>query len=978
MGSSQTSSITPPTPGRRTPRAPRPPTPSHPPLNTAPATSPWRRAASLLALLALLLLSGAAQAQDALTRARDAARRGDLRTAEAALSPLVAQRDEVQGKVALARLKLHVGDLAGAQGLLTRATQARAEADADKIALGTLKGELEALRGDYPKAVATWSKVLEDFPEATESRAPRLLLGELLMRLGRKSEAEALLDRFADEYNQGLLATSEELTWVGIAVWRMEYYDDANSVLQDAAEKDPGNLRALVAWGELFIEKYNTRDARFAFESALKVNPEHPDALLGLARVHMEESRDLEQVRALIGRALAVNPRHVGALVLSAALQIDVEDYDGAIATLKEALKVNPNDFEALPMLAACHYLKDDARAFEQVKRQALKLNPRWAGFYTTVARLGVQVHRYQEAIELNKQALALDPNHWPAFVELGIGYTRIGDDKKGFEYLLKAHENDPFNARAYNMVELYEKTLDKEYVFVERGALRYRFHRKERGVLERVVPPLVAEAFDKMSRRYRFTPSGPVSVEVFRDVETFSVRSVGLPHISPHGICFGRVVTARSPSAGDFNWAEVLWHEMAHVFHLQMSRSRVPRWFTEGLAEYEAGVARPEWRREHDMEVLVLLRDGRLWSVERLNLGFTQARTIQEIVTAYYQSTLVIEFIVDRWGDDAILALLKHFGQSKTTPDALKAVTRLDTRGFDAAFEGWLRKRYATLLASFEPVMAAYEDLDRYELAASQAPKDAAAQADLAMAYFVARRLDQAQAQLKRALTLDPKQPTAHYLAALYELRTRNHGAARRHLESILKAGRDGYSLRLRLGELARAEGKIEEATAHYKRAAEIYPRGIDAHRVLAELYLKAGDKVAAADAMEGVSRIDEMDMASALKLVEVRRGLGQTARARDAAVRTLHIDPFNGEGHLARGRVELEVGKPADAVVAFELAVELLKGGVDTRAAAWRGLALARWKAGDKPGARDALKEAERLDPRHPELGEVRGVVK
>jgi hypothetical protein len=44
-----------------------------------------------------------------------------------------------------------------------------------------------------------------------------------------------------------------------------------------------------------------------------------------------------------------------------------------------------------------------------------------------------------------------------------------------------------------------------------------------------------------------------------------------------------------------------VLTHELAHVFAIQLSRSRVPRWFTEGLSEVETARLRPEWTRHDD-----------------------------------------------------------------------------------------------------------------------------------------------------------------------------------------------------------------------------------------------------------------------------------------------------------------------------------------------------------------------------------------
>jgi hypothetical protein len=60
------------------------------------------------------------------------------------------------------------------------------------------------------------------------------------------------------------------------------------------------------------------------------------------------------------------------------------------------------------------------------------------------------------------------------------------------------------------------------------------------------------------------------------------------------------------------FNLGMTLWHELAHVFHIQLSRSRVPRWFTEGLAEYETEHERPEWSREHDPALFAAWRDHR------------------------------------------------------------------------------------------------------------------------------------------------------------------------------------------------------------------------------------------------------------------------------------------------------------------------------------------------------------------------------
>ena len=88
---------------------------------------------------------------------------------------------------------------------------------------------------------------------------------------------------------------------------------------------------------------------------------------------------------------------------------------------------------------------------------------------------------------------------------------------------------------------------------------------------------------------------------ELYGDPHDFAVRTVGLPAIGVAGVCFGRVITSQAPTNHAFNWGMVLAHELAHVFAIELSRSRVPRWFTEGLSEVETARLRPEWTRHDD-----------------------------------------------------------------------------------------------------------------------------------------------------------------------------------------------------------------------------------------------------------------------------------------------------------------------------------------------------------------------------------------
>ena len=161
-------------------------------------------------------------------------------------------------------------------------------------------------------------------------------------------------------------------------------------------------------------------------------------------------------------------------------------------------------------------------------------------------------------------------------------------------------------------------------------------------------VVALSKQAMATMTKRYQFTPKGPILIEIFPKHDDFAVRNVGLPGmIGALGACFGRVVTMDSPKArppGEFQWEATLWHELAHVITLQMSNSRVPRWLTEGISEYEEKIARPDWARGMDVEFAARLNRGETLKLETLNSAFRDGRTIGLAVAEASDLTFVPE----------------------------------------------------------------------------------------------------------------------------------------------------------------------------------------------------------------------------------------------------------------------------------------------------------------------------------------------
>ena len=816
----------------------------------------------------------------------------DAATTARAVEPLAAARD------ALRHWRLD-----DAQRLLA----ARAPAD-ERVAREVLRARLDLMRGRQVEVIGRLEPLVAKHPEAWEAR---VVLGRALQQTGARARAVAVLDAMADDYNAGRELRPADLVWLGVGLELTGYFRNANQVFRDALAADPGLQVARLRWAALFLEKYNFRDADRLYAEVLEGRPDEPEALLGRARVDILSDGDLAAARGRIERVLAGAPEHARAHALMALVDLHAERPLEAARRLEtQTLRVAPRDPEGLALLGAAAFLADDDARFRDAERRALAINPRCAAFYTTVSEIAERAHRYDEAIALDRKAIALDPEHWRAYGNLGTGYSRVGDDARAREFLEKAYQGDPYDVRTYNLLELFYDRAIGDFEWVEAAPVRLRLHRTERAVLERYMPQLLREAYTHLARKYRFEPEAPLHVEIFPDPELFSVRSVGLPRLGAHGICFGHVITARSPSAGDFNWGEVLWHETSHVFHLQMSRSRVPRWFTEGLAVYETTEGRPAWRREMDGAILDYLDGGRLRGIGDFNQAFTQARSRQDVLVAYAHAALVAEFITRTFGAAAVRAMLLAWGERKSTPEVFaECLGGGELATFDERFRGWLDARLAPLRRSFALRLGRYAgDARRWVEAADAAPASATAQAEAAQALWVAGDRAGAARYVDRALNAEASCPQALLLRAMIAMTGGLAAAARADLEALVAAGHDGAAVRQLLADAARVDGKPEEVIEHLQRAVAATPDDARLVHALVEALAAAGREVEAYAWRRRQAELDQDDVALADALLA---GAERFGASREDVLRWgergNHVAPMSARHHV-RFATELE----------------------------------------------------------------------
>ena len=248
---------------------------------------------------------------------------------------------------------------------------------------------------------------------------------------------------------------------------------------------------------------------------------------------------------------------------------------------------------------------------------------------------------------------------------DLGLYLLRVGDENAAKTALDQSWSLDKSNPVTKNLLD----SLDMLATFdvVTNGDFIFKFPPKQAAVLKPYAVPLAEKAYKTYVDRYGFTPKGPILIEVFSVHDDFAVRTTGLEGIvGALGACFGRVISMDSPLARkplDFSWHATLWHEMAHVFTLQLSEYRVPRWLTEGISVYEEIAA----TRRGAAKWPSTTRRPRARQDVRVK-GLPNAFKNPENYTLAYFENLVVEHLVKLHGDAGLRTLLLAYGRANDT----------------------------------------------------------------------------------------------------------------------------------------------------------------------------------------------------------------------------------------------------------------------------------------------------------------------
>jgi tetratricopeptide (TPR) repeat protein len=472
--------------------------------------------------------------------------------------------------------------------------------------------------------------------------------------------------------------------------------DDANPVAS-----------SFLAPGNLALEKSDFSLASKTFQNGLKHFPSNPELWYGLASSFVEGDR--AKLIEYAEGALALNENHTGTRILLAQHLVDAEAYDEALEQLEVALEVNPLHPEALALKAVVSYLRNDSATGNQLREQALSTWQTNPHVDHLIGRNLSRKYWFKEGAAAQRLALAFQPDFLPAKTQLAQDLLRLGRETEGWQLADEVHEADPYNISAYNLVTLRDKIDDFETLETEH--FRIRISKEEAPIYGQRAIDLLEPAYVYLKDRYGVEIDQKVTVEIYPNPADFEVRTFGMPGNPGYlGVCFGPVFTINSPATSLANWEAVMYHEFCHTITLTLTRNRMPRWLSEGISVYEERERNGAWGQMMTVDYRDRILDGRMQAISEMSAAFLKAQTSDDTQFAYYQSYLVVEYLFQTYGIEAMRAVLLALGEGETMNDALAThVAPLDE--LDERFLEMARSKANTLGGSYslqraEPVL--------------------------------------------------------------------------------------------------------------------------------------------------------------------------------------------------------------------------------------------------------------------------------
>lgn len=781
-------------------------------------------------------------------------------------------------------------------------------------------------------------------PVLADPAVPAAWRAEALLRRGMLKEALALV---ADDASPEAVAVrAETLFWLGRGDEARQTAESLDPLLDDAEGRDPdlvvaaaraallrGRLepRSVADWqrvidalgasrqandrlhwpsllveGMILAERHHEELAIPALMQALALGPRSAEAWFRLGELAADRFIFEDAERSI--RALKrIESGHPLALRLEAFLALQRRDPDLAADSIARLVEREPSMPAALALAAAADAARHDLDGARRWLDRLDAVAPGSALGLLVVGRTLADVRQYEAAAESLAEAIRRAPN-WPdAHIGLGLLETQTARDDRAIAALREAMRLDPFNKRAGNSLTLLEEL--QGYVRFEGKHFIVRCRPGTDEIIAATMPAALDAMHEVVAGRFRHTPAVRTLIDLMPDHASFAVRITGMPQIHTIAACTGPMIAIEVPKQGPrnrhfglFDWLKVLRHEYTHTVTLDQTSNRIPHWLTEAAA-VSMEFAPRDWGT---CQMLAReLEQGTLFDLESINWGFVRPRRPQDRSLAYAQGHWMVEFMNERFGDDALVRLLEIYRRGVREERAVPEALGVSRDAFYRSFLAWAREQVKSWGLAPSPRLEDIVLAERSRDPGARAELESAMDAALGetAARIAAGIGEPGDPKRDRLTASDWSRPELPPLEVDDEVMGRWLAAYPDHPDILERALRRSID---RLGD-APLDPLTRELLERYRRARPVDPYP---HRILARAALASTDPTAAIPHLVELDAREENDNAYALELARLHRQRGDGAAASASAERAVRMNPYDAAIRELAAAIAIEAG--------------------------------------------------------------------
>jgi hypothetical protein len=245
-------------------------------------------------------------------------------------------------------------------------------------------------------------------------------------------------------------------------------------------------------------------------------------------------------------------------------------------------------------------------------------------------------------------------------------------------------------------------RDLTKAYEFQKYDGLQFqesahfmiKYHDEDKAIVP-MVTAAAEQAYEPVTRSLGYTPVGKATIIIMVNRQEMQKSLGWSADQSAMGVFWAGMIQVLSPRAwmnGDSAVAQTdsfikngpLAHEFTHLIVDLIARGNYPRWFTEGIAQYqEYRLNGYEWITPNNT------LQSNLYTLADMEQDFDG---LPNQSLAYRESFAAVRYVYEVYGDESVRAILEELKRGKTMRLAIKTVLHMEYPQYEAAWQQWAR----------------------------------------------------------------------------------------------------------------------------------------------------------------------------------------------------------------------------------------------------------------------------------------------